>query len=101
MDSDSGPVAPECFVCGDRVGDAVAGQAYGACKSCRDAGVETNGDGYTLPCPTCGREMSTQDAYGDGCIKPGWEDTCEHCGAKFKVSAVDYEVTVYAEPSNG
>lgn len=57
----------------------------------------TVGDSYMVPCPTCGKNMCIQDIATDGCLKPGFEDHCEHCQAEFVIDDVEYSATVYVK----
>jgi len=59
-----------------------------------DSGA-TVGDESAVDCPNCGGAMSMQDIATDGCLKPGFEGTCEHCEAPFRIIDVEYSATVW------
>ena len=58
---------------------------------------ETMGDDDSIPCPSCGKDICLIDARIDGCLKPGYRSDCEHCGAEFVLTDVDYTATVFAK----
>ena len=54
----------------------------------------TLGDDNETECPSCGKLIYLGDFAGDNCLQEGHVDTCEHCGAEFKIISVDYSATV-------
>jgi len=56
----------------------------------------TIGDSHEIECPACKKNICLIDAEIDGCLKEGYEDNCEHCGAKYVITCVDYSATVWA-----
>ena len=59
--------------------------------------MRTCGNETYVPCPACGAECCIQDVTTDGCLKPGFEDACEHCGAAWVIDAVEYSATVWVK----
>lgn len=56
------------------------------------------GDETFVPCPTCGKQMNIQDITTDGCLKPGFVSTCEHCSAEFEIDDVEFRAEVWVKP---
>lgn len=55
------------------------------------------GDNCSCGCPTCGKEMNTSDLAGDGCLKVGFVDNCQHCGAQYEIDSLDWSATIWVK----
>ena len=62
--------------------------------------AQTCGDESQCDCPSCGEPISMQDIATDGCLKPGFESTCNHCGELFEIDDVEYSATVWLKKGN-
>lgn len=65
------------------------------------AEAQTVGNEDDVECPTCGTALELMDWRTDGCLRAGEEGECYKCGAHFRITAVDWEPTVYVEPMHG
>jgi hypothetical protein len=48
-------------------------------------------------CPKCGEEVDVTDLRVDGCLDRGHETACESCEEPLRITAVDWDATVYFE----
>jgi hypothetical protein len=62
-----------------------------------DDGTYAIGDSHEIECLACHKNIDLTYISTDGCLKKGFEDVCEHCGAKYVITSVEYYATVCAE----
>jgi hypothetical protein len=58
--------------------------------------ADTYGDTHNVPCPWCGLPQDLTDPFIDGVARDGYTFLCDDCQGRIKITAVDYDIAVYA-----